>query len=354
MNYVAAIGGGGLLVWLLLSSLPCWVQCLLPVVLFAVWWLLIDADLFTYTSLLRLRYNICLPSRNYSDRVCWIIGASSGIGAEMARQLAARGAKVIISARREEELNKLAQECKGKHEVTVVPFDVRDQQAGEKALQTLLKKYDGELHYLFLNAGRSQRSLASETDPAVTRDMFELNVLSLIALSRLAAPTLLRCQGHIIVTSSVAGRVPSPVSSSYSMTKHALQGYFDVLRLEVASEGLNVTTVCPGPVATGIETRAFIKSRDDAVRDEDRPKAESAAHKMTVERCVALTLAGVQCGVDEIWVSPQPVLFFQYASQFLPDVARYLGKRFIGPKRVMAFKKGIDMYDFNSMAKLDK
>lgn len=106
------------------------------------------------------------------------------------------------------------------------------------------------------NAGRSQRGLAEKTDIKVDQDLFHLNVISQISLTKSLLPHFIERQsGHIMVTSSVAGVFGSPCSATYSASKHAMQGYFRSLEAEVKDYGIFVTLACPGPVVSNVRYR---------------------------------------------------------------------------------------------------
>jgi len=283
------------------------------------------------------------------DKVVWILGASSGIGEELALQITKAGAKVVLSARREDELKRVAALCMAQGSVTVAPLvlalDVLNDASHGEAVSTILRHF-GCLDVAVLNVGRTQRALAEDTAIGVTRQMLELNTVAQIGLALACLPTFLKQQsGAFLVTSSLAGKMPAPASSSYNASKYAIQGWFDALRLEVCDRGVRVCLACPGPVSTPIEASAFTNTVG-GVRGKSTEALES---KMPVARCVKFMLAALTHGVDEAWISGQPVLLFTYLSQYCPDLARYLGKRFLGPMRTRAFKTGGDVYNFTQM-----
>jgi len=146
--------------------------------------------------------------------------------------------------------------------------------------------------------------------------------------------------GHIVVTSSVAGKLPVALSTSYSASKAALHGYFNGLRSE--HNFLRVDMVCPGPVATPIASVAH-----GVV---DGQITEGGENKMPVDRFTHLMLSGMS-GPSwlfyETWISPNPALLFTGLAQYFPGVVANLSK-VMGPARIKAFKGGQDIYKMSS------
>ena len=167
-----------------------------------------------------------LAPEAFKSKNIWITGASSGIGEELALQLSAAGANVVISARREEALQAVKAKCAGvgSGPVHVVPLDVTDSDAVTKAVDTVVGKHfaGSGLDLLILNAGKSQRVPAMDTDIQVTRELMKLNYESLFEMTQKVITSdrwMEKGRGHIAVTSSVAGKLPVALSSSYSASK---------------------------------------------------------------------------------------------------------------------------------------
>ncbi|CAB4007971.1 dehydrogenase reductase SDR family member 7-like [Paramuricea clavata] len=195
------------------------------------------------------------------DKVVWITGASSGIGENLAYELASVGCKLILSARRKQELERVKTKCSeiaGKKlndedkDFLVLPLDVTKFDTHDQAVQTVLEHF-GQIDILVNNSGRSQRGIIINTEFKVDQELFELNVLGTISLTKVVLPHMIeRNAGHIVVVSSLTGKLGVPTSGTYSATKHALQGYFYSLRTEVYDNGIDVSIVCPGPVKSAI------------------------------------------------------------------------------------------------------
>jgi short-subunit dehydrogenase len=181
----------------------------------------------------------------------WITGASSGIGEALAVEMAAAGAaELILSARRVERLEEVAGRCRAAGaRVRVLPLDMAETAS---LPQAAAQAWDGGgaapgVDILVLNAGVGQRSLALETAAAVDEAIMRTNWLGMLQ----------RGSGQLVVTSSVLGRFGVQRRSAYAASKHALHGYFDSLRCELAGRGVTITLICPGWVRTGISQAAF-------------------------------------------------------------------------------------------------
>ena len=190
-----------------------------------------------------------------TGRGVWITGASDGIGAALARVLAARGARLVLTARRREKLDEVAASC-GSDQVHVLPADLLEADADALAAEaaTLL---GGGVDVLVANAGQGQRGTAIDTDMAVVRRLMELNFFAPVALTKAVLPGMVaRGTGRIAVTSSLAGHIGTPLRSSYSASKHAVEGYFESLRAELHGTGVGVTVIAPGYINTEISKHA--------------------------------------------------------------------------------------------------
>lgn len=186
------------------------------------------------------------------EKVVWITGASSGIGAALAKIYAEKGAKLILSSRRVPDLEKVKSECPNSENVKILPIDLND---FDKAAVEVQKAFDffGTIDVLINNAGVSQRSLIADTQFDVFKKLIEIDYLGTVALSRALLPFFIKQgRGHYVVVSSVMGKYGSPFRSGYAAAKHALHGFFDVMRMEHQKDNIYVTMICPGFVRTPI------------------------------------------------------------------------------------------------------
>lgn len=190
----------------------------------------------------------------FAGQTAWITGASSGIGAALARALAKQGARVVLSGRNVGALEAVAADC---GEALVLPFETTDIAAIGPAVA---KAWDwsGGIDLLVNNAGISQRSLAQETGYGVYEQIVKVDLLAPIALTQELLPRMLeRGSGRIANISSIAGKVGVPMRTAYCAAKFGLAGYGDALRAEVAHLGLQVHNIYPGSIATDVSRNAL-------------------------------------------------------------------------------------------------
>ncbi|KAL0052302.1 hypothetical protein WJX82_011685 [Trebouxia sp. C0006] len=304
--------------------------CLIATGVYCLWrlgtFIRADADLSLWTKRLP-------PKDAFEDQVVWITGASQGLGEELAHYFASHGARLILSSRKEEQLQRVKAECIGKHApdgIKVLPFDLIGppeelQQAAADAVQAF-----PSLDYLIHNAGASQRALAEDTSPDA-------------ALT--ASGPARQC--HIVVVGSMAGKVPSPGQSVYSGCKTALMGYFASLQTELSTRGVTVTICCPGPVATGsLEQPRAIYNGTGLITASSSDKGSSK--RMSPPRVAELIGKATYHRVDECWIARHPVLLMGYLMQYFPSLGIAVMK-LIGPGRAAQMKGGSSGYDVKSM-----
>lgn len=188
-----------------------------------------------------------------SEQVILITGASSGIGAALAKYLAAQslGIQLILAARSQQKLEEVATECrKAGADVLVVPTDI-SQVEQVKALANLAIQHFGRVDTLVNNAGYGQMGPVELIPSEATQRQFQVNLLGPLALIQALIPGM-RNQGggRIINISSLGGRMAFPFGGLYSSSKFALEGISDTLRMELAPFNIQVSVVEPGPVST--------------------------------------------------------------------------------------------------------
>lgn len=259
---------------------------------------------------------------DFSGRRIWITGASSGIGEALAGGFHRAGAKLILSARREDELKRVQAACGGAPGTLVLPLDVTDSAALPEKARTALEMFGG-IDTMVLNAGITQRSRTRETDESVYRRLMEVNFFAPEALARAVLPSMLaQKSGHLVVISSVAGKFGVPMRSGYSATKFALHGFFEALRAEEERNGIHVTMVCPGYIRTNISL--------SALRGDGRKHAKmdsELAHGMPVGECARRILHGVARKKNEIIVGAARERMLVYLKRFFPDLlTRMIGR----------------------------
>ncbi|CAH1263149.1 DHRS7 [Branchiostoma lanceolatum] len=237
------------------------------------------------------------PAR-LAGKVVWITGASSGIGEALAVELSRAGVKLVLSARREQELSRVKQRCVETGKVTdddvmVVPLDsvAYDTHAG--CVQRVLAHF-GRVDILVNNSGRTQRSVFWETSLEGDRFILELDVVGQVSLTK--------------------------------------AGMFGALRAELHSYDINVLIVCPGPVESNVVQNAMVGEPSKSLNID--PKLDPVhVDDMSAARCARLFTVGMANRLDEVWISKNPSLTFAYIYAYLP----FMKNRFLKTmaKRVM-------------------
>lgn len=202
-------------------------------------------------------------SSSFENKVAWITGASSGLGEALAKEFASQKAKLVLSARREQELQRVKKECEkfiSGENILVVPLDVTELSGIDSGFQKVIQKF-GRIDILVNNAGVSQRSFIAETPLAVERKIMEINYFGTIAMTK-AVLSVMRKQknGHLVVISSLMGKFGYYRRSSYCASKHALHGYFEALRMEEFENNIHVSIICPGYIRTGVSLNAVTET----------------------------------------------------------------------------------------------
>ncbi|ELU00489.1 hypothetical protein CAPTEDRAFT_167067 [Capitella teleta] len=273
-------------------------------------------------------------------QVVWITGCSSGIGEYLAYELAKAGCRLILSARRIEELERVKKQCLiygpiSDEDILVAPLDVADVSSHEGAVEAVINHF-GQVDVLVNNAGRSQRAMICDTSIEVDREMIDINVVGQISLTKTVLPHMRkRKSGHIVVTSSLAGKMGVPFSATYCLTKFALHGWFDSLRIESCSDDIKVTMICPGPVFSDITKHCFTGQKGQLLNQ----AMKSNEKRVTTQRCAELMAAGIANQVEEVWIALQPVLLLAYLTQYFPSIMKWLACR-LGVKTLMKVREG--------------
>jgi NADP-dependent 3-hydroxy acid dehydrogenase YdfG len=201
------------------------------------------------------------------DRVMLITGASSGIGAATARAAAAAGWRLVLAARSRERLEALAGELGGAERAVAVGCDVTEWEDQQRAVVAALESF-GALDAAFANAGFGAARGFLEGTVEQWREMILTNVYGAALTLRATIPELKRSRGHLLLTSSVAGRRVLP-GSLYSVTKHAVTAMGEAARQDLNGTGVRVTLIEPGMTDT-----PFFENRPaNALRDEDVARA---------------------------------------------------------------------------------
>ena len=240
-------------------------------------------------------------SNYFTNKIVWITGASSGIGEALAYSFAEKGARLVLSSRRKEELERVKSNCKSK-DVFILPLDL--ELASEMVEKTTwVIEHVGVPDILINNGGVSQRGNASETSLETDRRIMEINYFGNIALTKAVLPYMKnKKNGHIVVISSIAGKFGFYLRSAYSAAKHALHGFYESLRLEEEENGIKVLMVCPGKISTNISMHALnAKGEEHGKMDRGQNTGISA------EQCANEIIAGILKNKEEILIGGREI-----------------------------------------------
>ncbi len=255
------------------------------------------------------------------DKVIWVIGASSGIGYELAKALAAAGSKVIASARRIERLEELATHAQ---DISTLALDLS---LPDHLCVKVKEAYalHQRLDMVIFASGLSQRSLAESTPMANSRAIMEVNFFSTIAIAQQVLPLMKTAGGgRFVILSSLMGKFGARQRSSYAASKHALHGYFESLRAEEWNNHIRVTLAIIGYANTEFSKSALTESARSYNKLDPGQK-----HGMPPEKCATAIIQGIQDDAEEILIGG----FEKYAT-FL--------KRF-APKLLSRIMRGKDI-----------
>ncbi|HOO09996.1 MAG TPA: SDR family oxidoreductase [Cyclobacteriaceae bacterium] len=252
----------------------------------------------------------------FKNKVAWITGASSGIGEALAYELSRRGARLVLSARRKEELEKVKGNCglSVQDNIKILPLDLSAANTLQLSAAAAIQAF-GRIDLLINNGGVSQRSLAMETSLEVDRKVMEVNYFGTIAITKFLLPQFLKQKGgHIAVVTSLTGKFGTPYRSGYAAAKHALHGFFDSLRAELWKENIKVTLIAPGFVQTKISVSALT---GDGSRLNEMDEAQR--NGMPVAKAAKQIANGIARQKNEVYIGGREVLG-AYVKRFFPGL----------------------------------
>jgi dehydrogenase/reductase SDR family member 7B len=240
-----------------------------------------------------------MSNRNsFTGKVAWITGASSGIGEALVYEFAGLGAKLIISSNDLTGLERVKNAC-GKQSgmIACAPFDLSDTTGIEKLVEKQISE-SGKIDYLLNIGGISQRSKIEETPLWLDRKIFEINFFGTVALTKAVLPYMIsKKSGHILATSSIAGRFGFPLRAAYSASKQALHGFFETLYLENKVNNIRTSVIIPGRVRTHISYHAL-----DSKGMEHGKMDEGLAKGISPEKAAKIIIRGIVKDKREILV----------------------------------------------------
>ena len=243
-----------------------------------------------------------------------LTGASQGLGAVMARQLAAAGARLVLAARSTDKLVETAKSLGGADALCIKCDVTRAEDRRALLARTLQER--GPPDVLINNAGVEELGVYAEQDPAVFERIVATNLLAPMQLAREALPAMLaRGSGHIVNIASLAGRTGMPYGAAYSGSKGGLAEWSISLAAELRDTGVAVSVICPGFVdGTGMFSR----------KETPAPKSIGASHPQDVAHAVLNVLTTRKL---EVVVNPRPVRLLMALKALSPEAALAVGRR---------------------------
>lgn len=261
------------------------------------------------------------PSNKWGS--IWITGASSGIGEACAYLFATEGAKLILTATREKQLEKVRDKCMelGAEKCEILPCDLSEidklDAVADKALS-----FFGKIDVLFLNAGISQRAKTIDTDFSVDKKIMDVNFFAPVKIAKRLLPKMIENGGGTIaVTTSISGKFGFPLRSAYASSKFALYGFFETVHAEYYDNNIRVVMVCPGRVKTNISYNAL-----EADGTKHAQMDDGQAGGISAEKAAKKIVKAIRKQKPEVLVGGKELLMV-YIKRFLPGLSRTLVRK---------------------------
>lgn len=263
-------------------------------------------------------------NRRLQDKVIVITGASSGIGEELAMQVAEQGAIPVLIARTEEKLRELKQKIETTYRTSCHYYilDVSNEVEVKRVFTQILQDI-GQIDILVNNAGFGVFKTFVEASVQEVKDMFDVNVFGLVACTKAVLPYMIeRNSGHIVNIASLAGKIATPKSSAYAATKHAVLGFTNSLRMELANTNITVTAINPGPIDTNFHT----------IADESGTYVKSVERYILKPNYVAQQIVkAIEMKKREVnlpkWMNLGPIIFSLFPGLFERVAGKSLSKK---------------------------
>lgn len=262
-----------------------------------------------------------------ANKIVWITGASSGIGEALAYAFAKRNCKLVLTARRADELERVKKRCNlPEEQVLVLPMDIAEHALAETNARIVMERF-GKIDVLVNNAGLSHWSKIKDMTFDVLQRIIQVNFLGAAALTKAVLPQFLENKrGQIVVISSILGKIVTPKQAAYNASKHALHGFFDTLRAEYAGEGLKVLLVCPGFVNTNVAINSLDRNGKPIGRNNKMIETG-----LSPDYVAEKIIAAIESNKEEIMLAGAKEKLGVYLKRFAPQ----LYSKFIAGNRVV-------------------
>ncbi len=208
-----------------------------------------------------------------NGKIVIVTGASSGIGLATAKNLAQKGARVVLAARNLEKIeNEVINLKQNGFDALAVKTDVSDENSCKNLVEKTIENF-GKIDVLINNAGISMRAIFEDLELTVLKKLMDTNFWGTVYCTKYALPHLLKSKGSVVGVTSIAGFVGLPARTGYSASKYAMKGFLDTLRIETLHQGLHVMLIAPGFTASNIRQTALVANgsqQGETPRDEDK------------------------------------------------------------------------------------
>ncbi|UCH63112.1 MAG: SDR family oxidoreductase [Fidelibacterota bacterium] len=264
----------------------------------------------------------------FKDKRIILTGAAGGIGEALARQLAAEGARLALADINAEGLGLVAEACRRSGSETIeILTDVTDREQCQALVARAVEAWGG-VDILLSNAGVSMRARFDEvTDISFFERLMAINYFGPLYCTYYALPYLKESLGRIVVVTSSAGKLGAPMHTGYAASKHALHGFFDSLRTELAGTGVGITLVAPMYVKTGIRRHRF---EADGSHPSVDPYHDSKSKSMTAEQAAGIIIRSARKGKREVNISFELKAGVKL-KPFVPGIIDYFVRRKVDP-----------------------
>lgn len=251
----------------------------------------------------------------FSDKIIWITGASSGIGKALAIELSKQNVKLILSSRKKEDLELVKNECNNGSDIKIITLDLEDYTNLQSKAKEAINAF-GKVDILVNNGGISQRSFVKDTTVLVDKRIMDINYLGTVALTKSILPHFIKNNnGHFVTTTSIVGKIGTPLRSSYAASKHALHGFFDSLRAEIYHHNISVTLVCPGFVNTNVSKNAL--TGDGSPQQKMDVATENGIQP---DRFAKLMIKAIKNKKEEVYIGGAKEKLAVFVKRFFPKI----------------------------------
>ncbi len=250
-----------------------------------------------------------------NEKVIWITGASSGIGEALVYVCANEGAKLVLSARREEELKRVANNSKlDANNILILPLDLEHTENIDEKVNQVIQKF-GRIDVLINNSGMGHRTKVVNTPTAIDRRVMEVNFFGTINLTKAVARLMQKQKsGKLVVITSIMGKYGLPLYATYSASKHALFGFFESLRQELYNDNVSVLIATPGFINTDVSTKLL--------KEDGTPygiKSDAQEKGMSANDCAKGIVKAIKNNRDHKYIGNYEI-FSVYVKQFFPKM----------------------------------